>query len=204
MGGPGSGNRWRWGSRDTCEGYTRISLSNLKRRGLLHHGCFGSLSWSCGGEPAGNIRFRMHESCMELVYKYRRAGSDEWSDVNERIPFDFTRQHFGGRRQWFRCLSCHRRCAVLYGGTHYRCRKCWGLAYQSQHQNAHSRAVTKAGKLRMRLGGSECTDDPFPDKPKGMHRRTYERLRAKGERLDDRADNLGWVRLERLLGVAIS
>ena len=33
----------------------------------------------------------------------------------------------------------------------------------------------KAQKIRMRLGGSPETEE-FPDKPKGMHWRTYDRL----------------------------
>jgi hypothetical protein len=144
----------------------------------------------------------MHESGMELIYKYRSASEDEWRDVNEFVPFAFTNQYLGGRRRWFQCKSCRRLCAVLYGGTHYRCRKCWNLAYQTQHEDAATRAITKAGKLRKRLGGSECTDDPFPAKPKGMHWRTYERLRETADALDERADNLGWARLGRLLGFA--
>jgi hypothetical protein len=201
MGGSGSGNRWRWGSRDTCESYTRIELPYLKRRGFLRPGCSGSLSWSRGGEPSGNISFRMHEYGMELIYKYRSHGEGEWRDVNELVPFAYTNQHFGGRRRWFQCKTCRRLCAVLYGGTHYRCRKCWNLAYQTQHEDVWSRAITKAQRLRRRLGGSQCTDDPFPDKPKGMHWRTYERLRARGEALDERADVMGWQRVASLLGM---
>ena len=40
------------------------------------------------------------------------------------------------------------------------------------------------------MGGSG-SDDPFPDKRKGMHWRTHNRLRKKGD--GERADFLGWV-----------
>jgi len=166
---------------------------------MLRPGYHGSLSWNCGGEPAGTIRFEMHDFGIQLIYKYRSAGEDEWRDVNEIIPFAYTDQHLGGRRRWFQCKSCSRLCAVLYGGTRYRCRKCWNLAYQSQHNDAPSRALAKAQKLRRRLGGSEDMDDFFPEKPKGMHWRTYNGLRTRMEALDETADNLGWARLERLL-----
>lgn len=69
MGGIGSGNIWRCGSRDTCESYTRIELPLLKKRGMLQTGHYGSLSWNRGGELSGNISFRMHEDGMELIYK---------------------------------------------------------------------------------------------------------------------------------------
>ena len=88
---------------------------------------------------------------------------------------------------------------MLYGGARFRCRKCWNLAYQTQHEDAWSRAITKAQRFRRRLGASESLDEPFPDKPKRMHWRTYDRLMAKGEVLDERADRVGWSRITRLL-----
>lgn len=188
MGGYGSGNHWRVASRDTCEHWRRIDLRFMRRKGMLAPGYFGSLSWNRGGEPSGSIRFKSYISGVELTYRYRHAGADQWKDVCEKIPLVETRQHFGGHRQWFLCLSCESRCVVLYGGTHYRCRKCWRLAYQSQREPGYARVHSQAQKIRQRLGGSLSLDEAFPDKPKGMHWRTYSRLRAKGEALEETAD----------------
>ena len=199
MGGSGSGNHWRWDSRDTCERYQRIELPYLRKHKMLRPGYYGQLSWNHGGEPTGSVNFRVHENSIELIYKHRNAGEDEWLDVNEHVPFAFTAQNFGGRRRWFVCLSCGRKCAVLYGGTHYRCRKCWNLAYQSQNESPLFRALSQAQKYRRRLGGSECTDDPFPQKPRGMHWRKYDRIRQRGEALDERVDRLAAA----MLGLAL-
>jgi hypothetical protein len=66
---------------------------------------------------------------------------------------------------------------VLYcSGELFACRSCYGLAYESQQQDLTGRAHLKAQKIRMRLGGSGSPADLFPDKPRGMHWQTYERL----------------------------
>src|SRR4051812_23921733 len=73
---------------------------------------------------------------------------------------------------------CGRRVALLYAaGELFACRRCYDLAYASQQESVHQRGLGKALKIRMRLGGSVIMMDDFPDKPKGMHLRTYERLR---------------------------
>ena len=95
--------------------------------------------------------------------------------------------HLGGRRAWFRCAVysngryCGRRVGLLYGaGELFACRRCYGLAYASQREAPMHRGVNRAQKIRMRLGGSANLCEPFPEKPKRMHWRTYHRLRAHG------------------------
>jgi hypothetical protein len=56
-----------------------------------------------------------------------------------------------------------------------------GLSYASQQQTALHRGLEQSRKIRMRLGGSADLLEPFPAKPKGMHRRTFQRLRARAE-----------------------
>jgi hypothetical protein len=50
-----------------------------------------------------------------------------------------------------------------------------GLPTQAQQESAHQRGLGKSQKIRMQLGGSPNMLGEFPEKPKGMHWRTYER-----------------------------
>jgi len=70
--------------------------------------------------------------------------------------------------------------------------------HASQQEALHHRGVGKAQKIRMRVGGSPNMREAFPDKPKGMHWRTYDRLRRMHDVAEGRSAS-GLMRLvERL------
>ena len=78
--------------------------------------------------------------------------------------------------------SAKGRAAILYCAAElFACRRCYGLLYASQQQTALDRCLEQARKIRMRLGGGVDLLEPFPGRPKGMHRRTFLRLRARAE-----------------------
>jgi hypothetical protein len=81
------------------------------------------------------------------------------------------------------------------GGRHFWSRRAYELAYASQRETKYDRALRRARKLRLRLGG-DPTDDEYPDKPPRMRWATYNRLWDKLRAADGVADE----RL-RLLGI---
>jgi hypothetical protein len=92
---------------------------------------------------------------------------------------------FGGARPYFVCpgivngIACGRRVSKLYGaGTYFLCRHCYQLAYTSQREDRHDRALRRANNIRMRLGGEPGMASLFPNRPKGMHHKTYKRLQS--------------------------
>ena len=176
MGGRGSGRQSSLGLMvsKTCESHS-IDLAWLRRRKLFNVGHGLTLRWSRGGTETGSIHLECLPSAVRLVYRTRSQDA-EWRDISELVPLVETETRFGGRRQWFLCLSCNRRCRILYGGSHFHCRRCNGLKYDTQYEPPFARAATRALKIREKLGGKGGIDDPFPDKPKGMHWETYDRL----------------------------
>lgn len=113
------------------------------------------------------------------------AIPDVFNFEGERIVTTWTPNNFGGRRQWFLCPSCDRRCAIIYrrgNGPLWCCRVCGDGRYLSETESPRQRKLQKALKIRQRLGQI----DPalvlaFPTKPPGMHATTYERIREDAE-----------------------
>jgi hypothetical protein len=170
--------------RSTCESCKSIDVRHWHRAGRLRPGQYFSWSWTCGGEPSGNISVRAEQDAVVLMFRSRTYGDAEWKSVEQRVPIIWTACHLGGRRPWFICSVysggryCGRRVALLYAaGQLFACRRCYGLAYASQHEALHHRGLGKAQKIRMKLCGSPNMIESFPEKPKGMHWRTYDRLR---------------------------
>jgi len=128
----------------------------------------------------------------------RRAcppGATESRTIELQGPIIWTKCHLGGRRPWFKCQNiingvvCDRRVAKLYAPC-FECRRCLGLRYESQREIPLTRAARRAQKIKMRLGGSNDPLEPFPQKPRRMHWRTYRRLRNEAKAAKAEADYL--------------
>ncbi len=179
MGGVGSGS-WYGFIKKTTDECQSIDVRYLHRNGLLQPGHSFSLSWSRAGRQTGSIGGVAYGDRVTFFYRHRRRGSgDEWEDVKQTVPLEWTACNFGGERPWFIYprADCSRRVAVLYGpGRYFLCRHCYDLRYESQREDKKDRALRRARKIRQRLGGSANMMEPFPEKPKGMHHDTYMRL----------------------------
>jgi hypothetical protein len=108
--------------------------------------------------------------------------------------------HYGGRRAYFRC-DCGRTVGKLYApfGYRWRCRHCYGLTYATRQATPRYRLILKAQKIRERLGGDLGVANAFPDKPKGMDRRRYNRLRAVHDQAVESSLAMLTPRIERAL-----
>ena len=164
---------------DTTEQYHSVDIRKIRIKRLLQTGGQLTLRWSRCGSPTGALVGQAEQGSMRFLYGCRSRCDDEWNSREFVIRLAWTPCNFGGYRPWFICPAqgCGHRVAVLYGGRGiFACRHCYQLVYESQREQPHDRALRRVQAIRMKLGGSGSMAEPFPGKPKGMHRRTYQRL----------------------------
>src|ERR687884_920225 len=142
MGGTGSGRRPSFPT--TLDDFRTVEIAYLRRHGLLRPWTSGSLRWSRAGRETGSIGLRCSGDAVFLSYRVTSRRGTAAEDVEERVPLVRTAQPFGGERVWFACPGCGRRCAVLYGGRRFRCRRCTGVPYASQGEAVHERQLRRA------------------------------------------------------------
>ncbi len=184
MGGYGSGRPSGFG-RGTVESCRSIDVNQLYKVGCLVPGWWGSWQWTCDGEKVALINLHAETDCLRLSYRVC-IGGGEWEDVEETVRIVRVPCRFGGSRPYFICpgvvsgVTCGRRVTKLHGpGRFFLCRHCYGLAYASQSEGSWDRALRRRNKIRQRLGGNPGSLKSLPERPKGMWRRTYNRLRDK-------------------------
>ena len=178
MGGPGSGRR---GGRDVTADYRRLDVRQLQRARVLTPGWRGGWCWYRRGEKWAEINIEVGEASIQL--RYRATDRGEWRDFDYKVGLVRTGCNYGGERPWFLCPHCGRRVAILYGGAVFACRHCRGLAYEVQREDLMDRIARRADAIRERLRWEAGILNPDGWKPKGMHWRTFWRLKAEHDRL---------------------
>ncbi len=171
-------------SRALVEDLLSLDAASIPR--LNGEDAFSSmLQWSSGHAMA--VEFDPLQE--QLVLRWRADGTA----CQQTVSLATTGPNFGGKRRWFWCPIGHRRVRKLYwcpvkgreGGGWYG-RAALGLAYYSQRLGRSERPHLRAQRIRRRLGSEDGMDEP--DKPKGMHWATYNRLLEQADELDDE----GW------------
>jgi hypothetical protein len=167
--------------RDSCESCKSVDVRRWHRDGRLRAGQQFPWAWTCDGRPSGTIRVRTELDAVILTYRASSPLFREARSIEQRISISWTNCYFGGRRPWFVCSGrtngryCGRRVALLYlDGEFFACRSCYRLVYGSQQEDPFIRSLKRSQKIRMRLGGGDPFG-PFPEKPRGMWKRPYER-----------------------------
>lgn len=123
-------------------------------------------------------------------YEHLRIGDfniycDRIEAIGATIPFESVHNNYGGAdRLYFLCPYCERRVRYLYCVYQcYKCRMCANLNYQSQQMTkGDGMAAHKMKKFlweKFEVTGRLSAMDALyyrPERPKGMHRKTYYKL----------------------------
>jgi hypothetical protein len=178
MGGTGSGS-WQRG-KSTTNSARSLDVRQMKRDRVLTPGKAVDLTWTQNGEISATIRTRAAPDRLTLNYRHKRNG--EWKQFDYPVYLEQTGCNLGGQRTWFRCPAsgCGRRVAILYIGTAgiFACRHCYNLAYACQRESVEDRTARRANTIKRRLGWKQGVLNLVGGKPKGMHWKTFDRLRA--------------------------
>lgn len=132
-------------------------------------------------------RLGQHAKAIRLDYSFR--GKSYGYDVG----ITTSSCHYGNYRYWFNCPNCNKRVGVLYCAGLYVCRHCIGANYATQLMQPIDKLFRKAAKIRHRLQWQQGIANGHGSRPKGMHRKTYDRLVSEHDRI---ADNLLGLELE--------
>jgi hypothetical protein len=189
MGGLGSG---RPRQKPVLEDGLPLDIGKLLRDGLIRSGAFtGNLVWrtTITGEETASAGFTGHlipetrTGLLELRYRVTNSLGER-HDIREPIRLEARPQPYGGLMWFFRCPVTGRRCRKFWlvpGGRRFAARQAWRVGYRSQRETPYDRAIAQAHKIRDRLDASPVIGD-WVDRPKGMHRRTFERYLGRLER----------------------
>lgn len=175
MGGYGS---TRWNSH-----YKKLAVEDCRKLTMkvIHSfiwkgGRWGTVTWSRGGEPIGNISYRVigdeEPESLRLIYTLTKHNTGEKKDLDYPVRLTTTTLPWSGHRYWFICpiVGCGRRVSVLYlppSGGYFACRHCYRLSYRSRQEGYQDRAFYHhmAGLLQDILPGATWREarDVFRD-----------------------------------------
>lgn len=173
---PGDAVLWRWGPADDPSATIAVYF--------LPAGGDAAASTSENESGSGRV------AAVRLEYTVTDTRTGEEDEKSYEVPLEYTNCNFGGERPWFRCpgKGCGKRVGKLYCPPQdrlYLCRHCHDLGYRSSRNSGNEmiqaelryrRAYAKIDEQGRRPHPNSW-DRPFiPDRPKGMHRETYDEL----------------------------
>lgn len=195
MGGSGSGRQMFWSDITKLDDGLRLDINKLVRDRLISTDCWrsGTLTWTSTrtGQERGNTGYEINTrnpDDMWLRLYYTKTIRDEKHSMDYKIRLTASRPHYGGKRLWFLCPLTGKRTSVLYcppGSKWFASRHAYALKYQSQSEDQFGRAVNRKFRLQKKLDGEN-----YYRKPKGMHKKTYDRLLREYWRAEQASDNL--------------
>jgi hypothetical protein len=184
--------------RTPLEDGLKLDLNVLRRQTIVQDGRIAWAPISC------NLRYPAGATLSGLlVWHFSSATRGTMrllvGELAQTIDLVAAPRHFGGAQWYFVCPILRQRASVLWlppGASCFASRRALGgqFAYASQFESAPFRALSRAHQIRRRLGDQDYIsvfDYPFPPKPRGMHRNTYEAQLTRLETCESKCNLFG-------------
>jgi hypothetical protein len=168
--------RWyRWSKKDTTDDYLSLDITTFAKSVDLDRWLMGSWRWTWSNGRESSISYIVEPGRRGVRLQYTSSGQE----YDYLVPVVKTQPNYGGVRYWWLCPSCGRRVRILYGGSIFACRRCHNLTYETTQKGGDLMTTidNRLRRIRHKLGATGGGIlDAFPQRPKGMQLRTYERL----------------------------
>ena len=190
----------------TVESGLKLDLGRLLRQRLIVPGRYraSSIVWTytATGKECASIGYEA--DLLDLDHAFVRFRySANGTPMDYRVWLRRTPCRFGGFRWWWICPRTGHPATKLYlppGAKTFASRRAYRMAYRSERGGPMDRSHTRQARIFEKLGGEyRFFEDPPPDRPKGMHHRTYERLLAELRGAEQRHDAIYAIGVLRLL-----
>ncbi len=118
-------------TRPTCEACPAIDIRDWAAWELLAPGARWTINVYRGDDQAGTVHAAIGDDRIVISFNtFDREGKER--PYRQDVGLTYTMPRFGGRRPWFKCRACQRRCALLYyRRARFACRVCQDLSYRS-------------------------------------------------------------------------
>ena len=153
----GRGVYWKKTQVEECK---KLDILPIARKCDLESTFSGNISWinSLGRKSEIGL-CSLGPSVLRFNYTITKHYTNEKKTFDYQVHLDTTPCNFGGKRWWFKCPHCWRRCQFLYlppGGNYFLCRLCHNLTYESQQEGKTKfstmfKAFSKIPELEKRL-----------------------------------------------------
>jgi hypothetical protein len=186
MGGIGSGSEPQ---RTLVEDCLILDANELARQGCFQVGSLTSKEncWKIDGVTVAKAVLEIDLRCDRYQPQMRLTLSrPHHEDVSQMIALRDITPTYGGIRWFFKARNGER-CQKLNlppRSNRFGTRKEFQLSYRSKRLSPPARARWRAQQLRESLPGSAY--QKYPPRPRGMHRKTYDRLVSQLREADDK------------------
>jgi hypothetical protein len=166
-----------------------LDVNRLLTQGALRPGVRSTQWWTLARDATiqASIETVATVDGLTLCYTVGSMSSNP-QNYSYTVPVTWIPCNYGGSRPYFICpgivnnLSCRRRVTKIYLPPRenlFLCRHCYRLTYYSckESGNVHFTAMRRTRSAARKLGLADPEDVYIMHRPKGMHKRTFERLR---------------------------